>query len=263
MASNGSRSGAAFHPQAIEAHSAADQIAGQLRDALIAGRLQAGDRLPPEPELAEEFGVSRATVREAIKILRAQGVLRTSRGARGGHFIVRPETDALARSVGETYGLWFDAGDVSIAEVDEAREVVERACVRLASERRTDDDLAAMRAALTEAAAPRLALDRYLALHVEFHRLIARAAGNRLLELPMTAIHIVRPRTNQLLRRHHREVVIEQHSALFEAFAARDAAAAEHAFTAHVEHLARERQAALADRDRPAREIPVAAIPEP
>jgi DNA-binding transcriptional MocR family regulator len=69
-----------FQPTAVEPRSAADQIARQLRDALTTGTLRPGDRLAPEPDMAADFGVSRATLREAIKILRAQGVLQTQRG---------------------------------------------------------------------------------------------------------------------------------------------------------------------------------------
>jgi DNA-binding FadR family transcriptional regulator len=250
-----------FCPVAVKPRSAADQITAQLRDALIAGRLRAGDRLAPEPELAAGFGVSRATVREAIKVLRTQGVVRTSRGAKGGHFVSRPETNALAQSVSETYGLWFDAGDVSIAEIDEAREVVEHACVRLAAARRTPAALTEMAEILARTADPSTPLSEFLALDIDFHQAIARAAGNRLLELPMTAIHIVRPRTNQFLRHHDRDAVLAQHHLILEAIAAGDPDGADRAFGAHIAHLAREREAALAERRQPAHEIPVAAIP--
>lgn len=252
--------GREFQPIAVEPRSAADQIARQLREALTTGALRPGDRLAPEPNMAADFGVSRATLREAIKILRAQGVLQTQRGARGGHFVVSPQTDVLAESVGQTFGLWFDAGDISVAEVDEARLVVERACVALAAERRDDGDLAAMRQVLEDARDPALTLDQFLELEVMFHRRIAQAARNRLLELPMTAIHIVRPRTNRLLRRPDRSVVLEQHTALYEAIAAGDPKLAQDALDAHVGFLEHERAAALAERHRDAREIAIAEL---
>lgn len=246
-----------FRPQAVAPRSAADQIASQLRAALIDGSLRPGDRLGTEPDLAGEFGVSRATVREAIKILRAQGVLRTARGARGGHFVVSPQTDVLAESIGETFGLWFDAGDISVAEVDEARVVVERACVRLAAERRSEDDLAEMEGHLAKAGDRSLGLAEFLALDTAFHRVVARAAHNRLLEMPMTAIHLVRPRTNQVLRRHDRPAVTAQHRSILAAIAAKDADKAERAFLDHVSFLDVERKAAIAARRRPAADLPL------
>lgn len=244
-----------FRPEAITPNSAADQIAAQLRTALVDGTLRPGDRLSSEPDLAEEFHVSRATVREAIKILRAQGMLRTMRGARGGHFVISPQTDALAESVGQTFGLWFDAGDISVAEVDEARVVVERACVRLAAMRREDQDLEEMDRLLTESDDERLTLTEFLSFDLRFHRAIAIAARNRLLELPMTAIHMVRPRTNQLLRKHDRRTVINQHRGILAGLAAADPDQAEEAFLHHARYLERERQAAVQARRRTAAEI--------
>ncbi len=248
-----------FEPHLVNSASAADRITQQLRVALVQGLLRPGDRLGTEPEMAEQFGVSRATVREAIKSLRAQGVLNTRRGAKGGHFIVTPQTETLAASVGETYGLWFDAGDVSIAEVDEARYYVELACVRLAAERRSDADLRVMGEIISAASDKSISLATFLDLDVQFHSAIAKAARNRLLELPMSAIHSVRPKTNRVLRSHDRTRVVNQHNALYRAIADGDADAAEASLVAHLRHLADERAAALAARKRtvdlPVREI--------
>jgi GntR family transcriptional regulator, transcriptional repressor for pyruvate dehydrogenase complex len=246
-----------FRGAHVASHTAAESIAEQVREALIDGRIQPGDRLATEPEMAADFGVSRSTVREAIRMLRGQGFVRTIRGAKGGHFIVAPQTDVVAESVGETFGLWFEAGTVSVAEVDEARNIVEAACVRLAAERRTDDDLAALAAVLDEARNEDQPLTAFLELDVRFHRSIARAARNRLLELPMGAIHLVRPRTNRLLRRHDREAVHQQHTRLFEAIQAGDPDAAERAFHDHASYIAREREAAVQEQRRAASEIAI------
>lgn len=241
-----------FLPRAVVSRSAPDEIARQLQEAIVSGALPPGHRLKTEPDLAKEFGVSRATVREAIKVLRARGVLRTIRGSHGGHFVMSPQTDALAASIGETFGLWFDAGDVTIAEVDEARLVVESACVRLAAKRRTDAELAEMREALSKARDPEISTDEFLDLDVEFHRVIARAARNRLLELPMTAIHLVRPRTNQFLRKHDRPRVVRQHQAIYRGIEQGAPDTAAHALELHVRHLDRERRAATASTGRDA-----------
>ena len=156
----------------------------------------------------------------------------------------------LAASVGETYALWFDAGDVSIAEVDEARYYVELACVRLAAERRDDDDLRRMQDIIAAASDPSISLTAFLDLDVQFHGAIAKAARNRLLELPMSAIHSVRPKTNRVLRTHDRPRVVAQHTALYQAIADGDPDAAEASLAIHLQHLADERAAALAARKR-------------
>ena len=250
-----------FVPKAVISKSAADEIARQLQEAIVNGVLPHGHRLRTEPELARQFGVSRATVREAIKVLRARGVLTTVRGSRGGHFVASPQTDALAASMGETFGLWFDAGDVTLAEVDEARLVVERACVRLAAKRRSEADLDRMHEVLTQASDPEITTDEFLDFDVEFHRVIARAARNRLLELPMTAIHLVRPHTNQFLRKHDRPIVLRQHRSILRGIEKRDPDAAAHALELHVRHLDRERRAAALATGRDAEAMQLHDIP--
>lgn len=260
MSAEQARSRQQFKPTAVQTRSAADQIAAQLRKALVNGSLRPGDRLEAEPELAGKFGVSRATVREAIKVLRTQGMLHTSRGAKGGHFVVTPRTRDLAESVSETFGLWFEAGDVSLAEVDEARAVVERACVRLAAMRRTAEDVEVMSAILDGQADPSITLAQFLDHDTGFHSAIAAAARNRLLELPMTAIHMVRPRTNQLLRKHDRPAVITQHRRILQAIEKGDPEAAENALEAHIGYLATERAAAVAAKRRKVTDISLRTI---
>lgn len=254
--------GGGFEPDSVNSLSAAEQIAQQLRAAMINGSLTPGDRLPSEPELAEGFGVSRPTVREAMRILRGQGVLETSRGSKGGHFIQNPQADDIAETLGETFSLWFDIGDISVAEVDEARELVERACVRLAAERRTDADLAELRRILEAAADESLTLAEFLDYDVAFHRAVSNAARNRLLDLPMQAIHIVRPRTNVLIQTHDRQRVLEQHQALAEAIEKQDPDLAEECLQNHVAFLSAERKKAVSATQQDVTEIPVSSLDE-
>src|SRR3954468_22616929 len=128
----------AFEPSPIQRESAAQQIAGQIRAAMLAGDLEAGQRLPGEYELAERYGVSRPTVREAMRLLASDGLVRSARGATGGTVTALPAPDAVAGSLGETIELWFRAGSTTAAEVEQARSWIERGCVRLAAEHRTE-----------------------------------------------------------------------------------------------------------------------------
>lgn len=248
-----------FEPQPVRMKSAAAQIADQIRAGIERRELVAGDRLAAEYDLATQFGVSRATVREAIKILAASRLVQSTRGANGGTFIVLPDSDFAAGSLGEVIGLWFQSGDISLAEVDGARAWVERGCVRLAAENRTDEDLATICRFVEEARDPTITIDEWLARDIDFHVAISRAAKNRVLELAMTAIHMARPRTNTLLIAVlEREPVIRQHQAIWEAIRDGDPDAAERALIAHVDHLARVQDAALANRS--AKEISIAAL---
>jgi GntR family transcriptional regulator, transcriptional repressor for pyruvate dehydrogenase complex len=239
-----------FRPQPVRRASAAQQIAAQIRQAMRAGELAAGERLPSELELASAFGVSRPTVREAMRILAASNLVEASRGAGGGTFVALPGTIDVAEALGETIELWFQAGSTTAAEVDDARALIERGCVRLAAEHRTDTDLLAIRAAVDAAREPDLDTDLFLALDLEFHVAISRAAHNSVLELAMTAIHLVRPRTNTLLvavLRH--QPIVDQHQAIYDAIQDRDPDAAEAAFDVHVTHLMEVQREALAQRD--------------
>jgi DNA-binding FadR family transcriptional regulator len=236
---------AEFEPDGVDSRSAPEQIAAQLHQALVSGSLQPGDRLPPEPELADGFGVSRSTVREALKLLRGQGLLETQRGSKGGHFVATPHAEGVAAELGRTFGIWFDIGEISVAEVDEARHVVERACVQLAAKRATREDLDEMGRILDAQADPSISLQEFLNLDVAFHQAISTAARNYLLSLPMSAIHMVRPRTNTLIQRHDRTRVITQHRALLEAISSGDAAAAEAAILNHMSFLEAQRDADL------------------
>ena len=246
--------GEGFEPDVVDTRSAAEQIAAQLHQALVAGALKPGDRLPSEAQLAEGFAVSRGTLREAVKLLRGQGLLETQRGSKGGHFVAKPRADDLAAELGRTFCIWFDIGEITVAEVDEARHIVERACVRLAAERATEDDLDEMRGILEAQADRDISLTEFLELDVAFHQAISVAARNHLLSLPMSAIHIVRPRTNTLIRHHDRERVVAQHRTLLEAVGAGDADAAEAAILAHMSFLKAQRQEEV--------EAPLAELPE-
>ena len=250
-----------FEPIPIQRASAAQQIAGQIRAAMLDGRLAAGQRLPSEQELAVDYSVSRPTVREAMRILATDGLVRATRGATGGTFIALPAPGAVAESLSETIELWFQAGSTSAAEVEQARGWIERGCVRLAAEHRTAQDLEAIDAAVEQARDPSIDTDRFLELDIEFHVAISRAAHNGVLELAMTAIHLARPRTNTLLLSALRPVlIIEQHAAILQAIRDRDPEAAEQAFLEHLEHLISIRAEALKPRD--AQEIPVASLQE-
>jgi DNA-binding FadR family transcriptional regulator len=156
----------------------------------------------------------------------------------------RPEGTDIAETLGETFTLWFDIGDVSAGEVDEAREAVERTCVRLAAARRTLDDISEMRRIIAAAEEKDLPLVEFLEYDVAFHRVVAEAARNRLLNLPMQAIHMVRLRTNLFLAAHDRQEVLNQHRSLCDAIEARNADLAESCLEAHIAHLAHERKRA-------------------
>lgn len=129
----------------------------------------------------------------------------------------------------------------------------------LAAERRTEADLQAMAAPLARAQDPTLDMTEWLSTDLEFHTAITRAAGNRILELAMTSVHLVRPMTNTVfVDLLDRDTIQSQHTAIFEAIRDQDADRACARLLDHVNHLDQVRSQALAGRR--AREVPISSL---
>lgn len=198
------------------------------------GDLRAGDRLPPERELAGRLGVSRASVKQAIVVLEVQGLVEVRHG--GGTYLVRDSLDAepVERLVERKRRL---------PDVLEAREALETKLAELAAERRTADDLTAMREALDhmadeiEAGGPGVEGDRL------FHAAVTAAAHSGLLAEFMRSIaeQITESRNESLRQpgRPHRSLT--QHRAILEAIEGQRGKAAATAMRRHVRTVAKVR----------------------
>ncbi len=145
-----------------------------LRD-IAAGRLKAGDRLPSEPDLASRLGVSRPTLRQALKSLEAAGIL-VSRPRRGTAL-----SQPSPRSLGPLLGAHLALAGVSSADVAEARAAMEEGLVRLAARNRSARDLAEMRDAVEDMECAAGNVRRILAAERRFHCAIVEAAHNPVL----------------------------------------------------------------------------------
>jgi GntR family transcriptional regulator, transcriptional repressor for pyruvate dehydrogenase complex len=122
----------------VRAPKTAELIATHLRGQVVRGELLAGDTLPPEVALMEQFGVSRPTLREAFRILETESLISTRRGSRGGAQVVSPDLSVAARYV----GLLLQVSGTTIADVYEARSVIEPAAARMLAQRRSKQDIA-------------------------------------------------------------------------------------------------------------------------
>ena len=138
-------------------------IAANIRDAIIKGVLIVDERLPSEAELSAQFNVSRATVREALKRLAAQSLIRTQRGATGGAFVNRISFEAAQAQQITTSTLLLSMNDVSFETACEARYTLERACAPLSARRRSADHLATMRAEIHRQGQPGLTDEAFCA----------------------------------------------------------------------------------------------------
>src|ERR671918_1887187 len=126
------------------------QVADQLRELILEGRINAGERLPTESELTEMFGASRSTVREALRILSSQNLIVTARGAGGGTFLSRPEPRYVSDILEASFGLLSDSEHLTVDHLLEARELLEVPAAGLAAVRRTEEHLAVLRSCFPE-----------------------------------------------------------------------------------------------------------------
>ncbi|MES0827237.1 FadR/GntR family transcriptional regulator [Ruegeria sp. SCP11] len=201
------------------------QIAQAIRDAIISGELIVDERLPSEAELSDQFQVSRPTVREALKRLAAQSLIRTQRGASGGAFVNRISfEDAYSQQV-TTSTLLLSMNAVSFDTACEARFALERACAPLSAQRRTADQLATMRAEIFRQAQPGLTDEAFCASDVSFHRALVDGAGNPVLSYQLAgAVEAMQPLMNMItFSARSREEIIALHSQIADALEAHDA----------------------------------------
>jgi len=213
-----------------------------IKDMILDGRLAPGQRLPPERSLSEALGVSRPTVREAIRSLQAMNILESRHGA--GTFVASLSVDELLRPLQFVLSL---AGG-GLDHLFEVRLLLEPGAAALAAARASEEQVAGQRdcAARAEAEAVENA-EAMLLLDTELHERIVEASGNPLLQHLWAATSALGAESRAYTVRLPgvRPQTITEHHAIVDAIAARDAAAAEAAMT---EHITRIRDAALAPR---------------
>ncbi len=163
---------------------AADILACDLRQRILSGEWSPGEILPPERELVESSGLSRASVREALRILEVEALITTRAGRGGGSAVRHPSHEAIERSV----RLFIRGHRSGLLALLEAREAIEPSVSRLAALNRTEADLAeldAIQQRLTDSLHDRAT---FLRANVDWHLAVAAASGNALLIGFMSAI---------------------------------------------------------------------------
>ena len=213
-------------------------MAERLRQSVVHGELQPGERLPNEAALATDFGVSRATVREALRVLAAQNLIRTAKGAGGGSYVTLPSVDHISEFLTANIGLLTDARDVSLEELLEARELLEVPAARLAAERRNEEELERLRDAIPDEPL-RLGTQRQFVYNKDFHLAVLEGCRNALLLIAAQPVFEVLQRNlarSKLGARFHR-TINEHHRGIAAAIEAGDADAAGGEMYEHLEYL--------------------------
>lgn len=214
-------------------------IVDQIRELIRAGRLGPGDQLPSERRLSESLGVSRVTVRDALRTLEAVGLVTVRVGASGGAFITDPGSSPMAEGLVNRLSL----RSISPDALTEARSIIERGLLPTVCERATEDDIADLDAICTEAEHALEDGSGYDPRRsVAFHVRLARASHNSVMAMMVESMH--EPLLESLLVA--REVAPDmgargtaEHRDIVEAVRVRDAARAQAILD---EHLARTRQ---------------------
>jgi DNA-binding FadR family transcriptional regulator len=222
-----------------------ERVLAQIESGLTAGKWSIGERLPAERALAEELGVSRPSVREAIRILEAMGIVRTAVGSgpsAGATVIDRP-----AAGLGAAVRLHVASGTLPVSDVVRTRVLLETGAVRDAAAQVPDDAaLASVREHVEAMADPDLAVAAFVEHDQDFHIELARLGGNQLVEAILSGMraavgsYVVTgaagleewSRTAARLRAEHREIL--------DAVARHDGAEAERLMREHIEGFYRE-----------------------
>jgi GntR family transcriptional repressor for pyruvate dehydrogenase complex len=207
-------------PRARLIRGASEQVAVQIQHYIQEEGLTPGDFLGREEDLASDFGVSRPTLREALKLLASGNLIRASKGPGGGIFVAHTADEGMGRSLTDAIGMMLETGSVTLEELLEARLLLE---VPLAGQAAYHPDK--LRDALGAGA--------------KFHEAIAEAAGNRMLQaLTGWITEVVQPSLNDVVGGALVEsAVLDQHEAVLAAIEKGDAARAERAMKDHLLYL--------------------------
>jgi GntR family transcriptional repressor for pyruvate dehydrogenase complex len=215
------------------------QIALEIRRHLARADLQPGDRLGTEQELAAEFGVSRPTLREALRLLASSHLVRASRGPRGGIFVASTPNEGMSRNVSEAISTMLETQSVSLSELVEARMHLEVPLAALAARNATAETILKLDAAITEQEGKDPVSDAFRLADACFHRTIAATAGNELLRaFASWTLDVLQPSMIEKIGDAiDGDAIVSQHREIFRAIRRGQPSAASRAMERHLEYL--------------------------
>ncbi len=220
---------------------ASQQIALEIRRYLEREGLAPGDRIGTEQGLAAEFGVSRPTLREGLRLLASSHLIRVGRGRAGGIFVARTPGQGMSLNVSESIAMMLATDSVSLGELLDARLFLEVPLAGLAAANATDETADALQAAIDEAAEHQPGTPEFNAADQRFHQILAAAAGNELL-LSFTdwILAVLQPQLiAEIAARVDGAEILRQHRDIVCAVREGRPARAEQAMRAHLEYLRR------------------------
>ncbi len=232
--------------QSLDRQRLGEQVAEHLREMIIEGEIAAGRALPPERELAQQFAVSSTVIREALKTLSASGLIEIRHGV--GSLVTTPDHWRTA----EPIAMLIRSGRADLRHVIETRTIIESELCALAAERRGEAILDELDEALARMATSTHDPVANVAADVDFHRTLAVAAANPVLDLVLQPI--LAPIQAAMLRGARLPAAMNrallEHERIRAAVAARDASAARAAMRAHLRTAQNEIEAAQGGREQ-------------
>lgn len=227
---------------------ASEEVAAQILATFYDG-LRPGDWLGTEAELAERFGVSRITIRDAVRTLEARGIVDVKVGARGGLRVAGGNPTRFE----EALSIQLQLMGIDRDEVIEAQQAIEPVTAALAAERVTAEQLDRLRQLVEEARATMATPDRFVQPALDFHLAIADGAGNRALRASLGAL---RPLQGSQFRlappttsRHLARRIVTMHAAILEAIELRNPELAAERMREHLKHMAHGRRLPITARE--------------
>lgn len=211
-----------------------EQIVVQIEESITKGALKEGDQLPAERELAQQFGVSRTAVREAVKALREKGLVEAYPGK--GTFITNGTGNSIRQTLDRMIRVGQPEGTANLAEV---REILEPDIAALAATRADEENVATMREAIAVMDSARQDAEAFIEADLDFHLALAEAASNPLiLSLIDSIVGLLR---EQRLRTFYVDGGPERgqyhHKRILEAVEHRDSQGARDAMRAHLRQV--------------------------
>jgi len=213
-----------------------DVLASELRRQILGGTLAPGAALPAERDLVIQTGLSRGSVREALRILEAEGLVATRPGRLGGSVARQPGDESLAKYI----SLFVHGRGITLLSLLQTREAVEPSLAALAAENRSEEELQVLVDVTKRVESAYADTPLYLSENVNWHCAIAAASHNELLRAFMVAISSMVYKASAIenfATAEVRTVVLKAHRRILDAIAAKDADAARRRMARHLAAL--------------------------
>jgi hypothetical protein len=208
-------------------------LADRLRELILRGRFTPGSMLPTERELSAQSGLSRGSVREALKILETEALIEIRTGRSGGARVTTPDRGSLVRTV----EVFIRTNVLSLKELLDCRTAVEPKLATLAARFRSTSDIDILRERHVEFVASLQDAHQYRIANFDWHLAVARASQNQILTAVMEAIAqpvLEATGFGQMTTQEHRRLAVQDHGAIVDAIERQDEAAAGRLMEAHL-----------------------------